>query len=120
MLRSLHQVYGTKKVRGYNIIDVPPFFESADREDLSDPSRSDTGHEGSSPTQGEDDSTIFWGDNQGPVVMVWEGMFPGEQESVKKIIVVKMTGSSRGSNPREVNRERGLGEIGIVRRPLTF
>ena len=26
-------------------------------------------------------------DNQGPVVIVWDGMLPGEQESAKKIIV---------------------------------
>ena len=42
--------------------------------------------EGSSPTQGEGNSSIFWGDNQGPVVMVWDGMLPGEQESAKQTI----------------------------------
>ena len=36
--------------------------------------------------KGEDDSTICWGDDQGPVVMVWDGMLPGEQEREKKII----------------------------------
>ena len=44
---------------------------------------------GSSPTQGEGNSSIFWGDNQGPVVrvvMVWDGILPGEQESAKKTI----------------------------------
>jgi len=38
------------------------------------------------PNQEERDSPIFWGDNQGPMVMVWDGMLPGEQESAKKII----------------------------------
>jgi hypothetical protein len=28
----------------------------------------------------------FWDDNQGPVVMVWDGMLPGEEESAKRII----------------------------------
>jgi hypothetical protein len=46
----------------------------------------DTGYEGPSPTQGEENSSILWGDNQGPVVMVWDGMFPGEQETAEKII----------------------------------
>ena len=44
------------------------------------------GCEGPSPTQGEGNSSIFWGDNLGPVVMVWDGMLPGEQESAKKTI----------------------------------
>ena len=47
---------------------------------------SDPGQEGSPPTQVEDDSTTFWGDDQGPVVMVWDGMLLGEQERAKKII----------------------------------
>jgi hypothetical protein len=34
---------------------------------------------------GPGNSSIFWGDNQGPVVMVWDGVLPGE-ESAKKII----------------------------------
>ena len=46
----------------------------------------DTAGEGSVPNQEEGGSSIFWGDNKGPVVMVWDGMFPGEQESAKKTI----------------------------------
>ncbi len=46
----------------------------------------DTTDEGSAQNQEERDSPIFWGDNQGLVVMVWDGMLPGEQESAKKII----------------------------------
>ena len=42
--------------------------------------------EGPSPTQDEGDTTVFWGDDQGPVLMVWDGMLPGEQERVKTII----------------------------------
>ena len=42
--------------------------------------------EGCTPKQEEGNSAIFWGDNQGPVVMVWDGMLSGEQESAKKII----------------------------------
>ncbi len=86
VLRSLQQVYGGKKIRGCTIIDSPPFFESGGREESVDPASRDMGCEGTSPTQREGNSSIFWGDNQGPVVMVWDGMLPGEQESVKKII----------------------------------
>ena len=46
----------------------------------------DTTDEESVPNQEEGGSPIFWGDNRGPVVMVWDGMLPGEQESAKKII----------------------------------
>jgi hypothetical protein len=47
----------------------------------------DTMDEGSVPDAEERDPSIFWGDNKGPVVMVWDGMLPpGEQESAKKII----------------------------------
>jgi hypothetical protein len=46
----------------------------------------DTTGEGSVSNQEERDSPSFWDDNQGPVVMVWDGMLPGEQESAKKII----------------------------------
>jgi hypothetical protein len=44
------------------------------------------GCEGPSPTQEEGNSSIFLEDNQGPVVLVWDGMLSGEQESAKKII----------------------------------
>ena len=86
VLRSLQKVYGSKRIPGYTIIDGPPFFESVVREKLTDSVGSDPGQEGSSPTQGEDDSTIFWEDDQGPVVMVWDDMLDGEQERAKKII----------------------------------
>ena len=31
-------------------------------------------------------ATVYWGNDQGPVVMVWDGMLPGEQERAKTII----------------------------------
>jgi hypothetical protein len=51
-----------------------------------DPTNRDTMGEGSVPNQEGRVSPIFWGDDQGPVVMVWDGMLSGEQESAKKII----------------------------------
>ena len=86
VLLSLQQVYGAKRIRGYSIIDAPPVFESAGREESADPTNRDNLDEGSGPHQAELDTPVFWGDNHGPVVMVLDGMLPGEQESAKKII----------------------------------
>ncbi len=86
VLRSLQQVYGARKIRGCTILDAPLFFESVGREESADLMNRDTTGEGSVPTQEERGSPIFWGENQEPVVMVWDGMLPGEQESAKKII----------------------------------
>ena len=44
----------------------------------------DTMDEGSVPDAEERDPSIFWGDNKGPVVIVWDGMLPGEQESADR------------------------------------
>jgi len=68
------------------ILDAPPFFGSAGREESADLTNRDTTGEGSVPNQEERGSPIFWGDNQGPGIMVWDGMLPGEQESAKEII----------------------------------
>ena len=63
----------------------------------------DTTDEESVPNQEEGGSPIFWGDNRGPVVMVWDVMLPGEQESAKKTIseendwIIWRTKSSRGA-----------------------
>ncbi len=38
-----------------------------------DPVSREMGCEGPSPTLGEGNSSIFWCDNQGPVVLVWDG-----------------------------------------------
>ncbi len=86
VLHSLQQVYGGRKIRGCTINDAPPFFESVGREESVDLMNRDTTDDGSSPNQEERDSPIFWGNNQGPVVMVWDGMLPREQESAKTII----------------------------------
>ena len=86
VLRSLQQVYGARKIRGCTIIDAPPFFETAGREESAEPRNQDTMDEGAVPDADERDPSVFWGDNKGPVVMVWDGMLPGEQESAKKII----------------------------------
>ncbi len=86
VLRSLARVYGAKKIRGFSILDAPPFFESAGREESVDPMNQDRTGEGCTSKQDEGNSSIFWGDNQEPVVMVWDGMLSGEQESAKRII----------------------------------
>jgi hypothetical protein len=72
----------------------------------------DTPGEGSLPAQEERDWTIFWGDNQGPVVMVWDGMLPGEQESAKKIItdetdwIIWRVKPPRGASGEQVGTDR--------------
>ena len=86
VLRSLQKVYGATRIRGCTIIDAPPFFESAGNEKVPEADGTDKGLEGSSPTQDEGGATVYWGNDQGPVVMVWDGMLPGEQEKAKKII----------------------------------
>ena len=47
----------------------------------------DTIQEGSLQIQGVSTSTIFWDDDQGPLVMVWDGMLPEEQERTRRVIV---------------------------------
>ena len=79
VLRSLQRVYGAKKIRGCFILDAPPFFESAGREELVDPINGVKMGEGHTPKQEEGNSAIFW-------VMVWDGILSGEQESSKRII----------------------------------
>ena len=86
VLRSLQKIYGARRIRGCTIIDAPPFFESAGREEAADPTNRDIMEEGSGPFQAKSDTPIFWGDNHGPVVLVWDGMLPVEQESAKRII----------------------------------
>jgi hypothetical protein len=73
-LRSLQEVYGPRKIRGYTIIDAPSFFESAGREESAELMNRDTTDEGSVPDGEERDPSIFWDDNKGPVVMVWDDM----------------------------------------------
>jgi hypothetical protein len=68
----LQQVYGARKVRGCTIIDAPPFFESAGREEREMREEDDGGGEGSLPLRDSKKmtATIFWGDDKGPAVMV--------------------------------------------------
>ncbi len=99
VLCSLQKVYGTKRIRGCTIIDAPPFFESSGSEKLPESVDTDKGLEGSSPTQDEGGVTVYWGDDQGPVVMVWDGMLPGEQEKVKTIISDEKDWIIRRTNP---------------------
>ena len=72
----------------------------------------DTTGEWSVPDPEERDPPIFWGDNQGPVVMVWDGMLPGEQESAKKIVteendwIIWRVKPSRGALGERVGADR--------------
>ncbi len=100
---------GARKIRDCTIIDAPPFFETAGREESAEPRNKDTMDEGAASDTEERDPSVFWGDNKGPVVMVWDGMLPGEQEST--------TGLSGESNPREVPLESERERIGNFRRP---
>jgi len=72
--------------------------------------------EGSVLYQAEKDGPIFWDDNQGPVVMVWDGMLPGEQESAKKII----TDENDWIIWRVKSKVPWESEWELPRRPLTF
>ena len=72
----MQQVYGARKVRDCTIIDAPPFFESAGREDREPREKIGGEDVGSPPPRDSEETTttVFWGDDEGPVVMVWDGM----------------------------------------------
>ncbi len=116
VLRSLQQVYGARKIRGCTIIDAPPFFESSGREESAERMNRDTTDEGSMSDDEERDMSIFWGDNKGPVVMVWDGMLPGEKESAKKIIteendwIIWRVTPSRGASGERAGTDRQFQE----------
>ncbi len=84
----MQQVYGARKVRGCTIIDAPPFFESAGREEREMREEDDGGGEGSLPFRDSKKmtATIFWGDDKGPAVMVWDDMTKEEQVLAKTVI----------------------------------
>jgi ribonuclease HI len=84
----LQQVYGARKVRGCTIIDAPPFFESAGREEREPREKIDGEDEGSPPPRDSEatTTTVFWGDDEGPVVMVWDGMTQEEQVIAQTVI----------------------------------
>ena len=67
--------------------DAPTSFESAGREELAPPEETDAGREGFPLVRdmGKLAPTVFWGDDEGPTVMVWDGILPEEQEIVKVI-----------------------------------
>ena len=75
--------------------------ESVDREEPVDPPSPDhsMGCEGSSSTQGEGNSSIFWDDDQGPVVIVWDGMIPGEQDFQVDIKTLQFKRNMSRGNP---------------------
>ena len=70
------------------IIDAPPFFESAGREEREPREKMDGEGEGSPPPRDSKGTmtTVFWGDDEGPVVMVWDGMTQGEQVITQTVI----------------------------------
>ncbi len=88
VLRSLQQVYGARKVRGCTIIDAPPFFESAGREERKPREKMDGEGGGSPPPRGSEETTttVFWGDDEGPVLKVWDGMTQEEQVIAQTVI----------------------------------
>ncbi len=86
-----------------------PFFESAGRKEPVDTTSLDMWCEqGSSPTQGEGNSSILRGDIQGPVDIVWDGILPGEQEIAKKIILVTTEGWYHTNDIRTVTYFRDM------------
>ena len=80
----------------------------------------DKGREGSPPTQDEGGATVYWGDDQGPVVMVWDGMLPGEQERAKTIISDDKDWIIWRPKPAKGEQGEQSGVPGIASRPLTF
>jgi hypothetical protein len=95
----LQQVYGARKVRCcHTIIDAPPFVESAGREDR-EPREEVEKWTGESPPPRDSEetmTTVFWGDDEGPVVMVWDGMTQEEQVIAQR---ERETGFERENRP---------------------
>ena len=57
ILRALQKINKAKRLEGEAIMSAPPFFQSAGRGDLK-----------------------FWGEDDGPTVVVWESLSESEQE----------------------------------------
>jgi hypothetical protein len=76
----MEQVFGARIVRGCTIIDTPPFFASSGREEAAQGGETGSVLEGlpPPPETGEPKSIFFWEDHEGPVVMVWDGIFSQE------------------------------------------
>jgi hypothetical protein len=88
VLRSLQQVYGSRKFRDCTIIDSPPFFESKGREEREPREKIDGEDEGTPPPRDREETTttVFWVDDEGPVVMVWDDMTQEEQVIAQTVI----------------------------------
>jgi len=56
-LRALPKINKAKRLEGEAVMSAPPFFQSAGQEDLK-----------------------FWGEDDGPAVVVWESLSESEQE----------------------------------------
>jgi len=61
ILRALQKINKAKRLEGEAVMSAPPFFQSAGRGDL-----------------------MFWGEDDGPTVVVWEGSSESEQEQGRK------------------------------------
>ena len=62
ILRALHKINkAAKRLEGEAVMSAPPFFQSAVRGDLK-----------------------FWGEDDGPTVVVWESLSESEQEQWSK------------------------------------
>jgi len=57
ILRALQKINKAKRLEGEAVMSAPPFFQSAGRGDL-----------------------MFWGEDDGPTVIVWESLSESEQE----------------------------------------
>jgi len=58
VLRALQQIIGATRIEGEAAMSAPPFFQSAGRGDL-----------------------LFWGEKEGPTVVIWESLSKQEKES---------------------------------------
>jgi len=61
ILRALQKINKTKRLEGEAVMSATPFFQSAGRGDLQ-----------------------FWGEDDGPTVVVWEDLSESEQEQWSK------------------------------------
>jgi hypothetical protein len=84
-LRSLHQVYGARKVRGCSIIDAPPSFESVGREEREPREEMDCSDEGSPPPLDSKKTTTTVFETSSPRIV------PREEHSKVYVDVVHCT-----------------------------
>jgi hypothetical protein len=79
--------YGVRKVCVCTIMETAPFFVSVGQVEVASREVTDVGSEDFRQSQdaGEPTPSVFRGDDERPVVMVWGGMLPEEQEIVRVI-----------------------------------